>query len=155
MAKSSMEMLIESGIIPSGTVQQLVKWRAVPEKMGQLAGHRPVSLEKDSEEATRFAEDLANQVTREEQSLRETEFEVAGKPHKVTVHFGDGSEITNVTVNTDQFGHVHVPTTVFTNGRRKVIKSIALKGEAAIEVVAQEPRFTGERVTTLVCRLGA
>jgi hypothetical protein len=154
MPKSAVELIIEAGLVPQGTVQQLVNWRALPETMTGLHGRRPVSLERDSTEAAKFAEALATQVAREEQSIRETEFTPMGSATVVRVHFSDGTLHSNVQVVVDKHGQIHVPAIIFHNGRPKGIESIAFNlEEVPTPVISVEPRYTGEKVTSYVCQL--
>lgn len=155
MPKPTTEMLIEAGLIPADTVAQLVRWRALPEEMLEKVGLHPVSLEQNSAEAAKFADSLAKQMESEDRLIRETELDVMGDEVKVIIQFSDGSLSATVVATIDKFGQVHVPTSVFLNGRQRKIKGISFDGhpDNIRRVISQDPRFSGDLATSIVCQL--
>lgn len=155
--KTSREMLIEGGILPKNAIQQMERHKMVPEGTADRIGTHPVSLDRDSEEACRFADDLQDLLDEEESELRQQDLAVAGEKKPVWVQWGDGKLDPNPQkVLVDKLGRVYIPLAMLGNGQKKKIKGISFTGESGdtIRVDYTEPRYEGEFLKYLVCTLG-
>lgn len=158
MSKSS-KMLIESGIIPKSGLQQMEKWRVVEEGASESHGKHPVSLERDSEEALQFANQLAEELDKEDEEIRETDLSPAVQAN-VWIKWARAKEVEAVLGAVDALGRVILPATLFGNGQKRKIQEVAYQRPGRDEspcrpkaVVSTEPRYQGDIISEIVCNL--
>ena len=154
--KTSSRMLLEAGIIPKNAVAQLERNRMVPVGTTERHGIHPVSFEKDSEEARRFAEDLQCRLDEEHSEIRQTDLALEGEHKPVWIQWGDGSLDPNPQqCLVDKMGRVYIPIAMLGNGQRRKIKGVSFDGnkEGIVRVAYTEPRYEGEHLKTLACFL--
>jgi hypothetical protein len=147
-------MLVEAGIIPKNTLQQLTNWRLLPEDFAESHGVHPVRLDtNDPVEVTKFVKDLGAAITKDMAEIRETELDRSGHYCKATLEFTDStlnSEDCDVFV--DRLGRLVTPNA----GPWTILETVKFDGETGIRgVVKREPRYEGDRVVALVIYLEA
>jgi hypothetical protein len=141
-------LLVEAGIIPKNTLQQLVNWRLVPEGLEQSHGKRLVGPETDTPARTQFITDLTLALTRDLAEIRETEFDKVGEHQKVSIIYDGGSLSLEVFV--DRLGRVILPHRDFDG----IVLSVSLPdGTTPRPVVRSESRFQGDRPVSQVLYL--
>lgn len=154
--KTSTDMLIEGGILPENGVAQLERHRMVPQGTTEKLGSHPVSFDRDSGEASRFADRLQQKLDDEESEIRQQDLAVAGERRAVHLQWGDGSLDPNPQkVLVDKLGRVYLPLHMLGNGQRRKIKGISFTGSKADAIPVQytEPRYEGDLLKHLVCTL--
>jgi len=152
--QTSFRMLVESGIVPQNTLQQLVRWRAIDPDLAERHGSRPVSLEKDSSEAQVWADQLSDCLDREAGEVRETDF--TGKKN-VTVYIQWANlrlGVTNTTASIDPIGRVVLPSHLFDASMRKKVAAISIgTPDNFRDVVQAEKLHQGDAVSDVMYTL--
>lgn len=154
--KSSVQMIIESGILPSNAVAQLERHKMVPEGTSDRLGVSPVSFEQDSAAAEVFMEKLQQRLDEEDTEIRQTALEVGGEEREVNLVWGDGAlDPQKRKVRVDEMGRVYLPLSALGSGSKKKVKAISFSGSkaGAIPVAFTEPRYEGNSLKHLVCTL--
>jgi hypothetical protein len=152
MTHQSTKMLIEAGIIPKNTLQQLANWHLVPEDYVESHGVHPVVLDtSDPEKVSRFVKDLSVAITKDMAEIRETELDRAGDYRTVRVWYHDGASSGYAKdAFVDRLGRVVTPAS------EKLFDLVQLNGEEAPrKVVRREPRYEGDKVVSYVSYLEA
>jgi hypothetical protein len=129
----------------------------VPQGTAEKAGSHPVSLENDSAEAQRFADELQEQLDEENSEIRQQDLSISGEERAVWIQWGDNSLDGPQKMLVDKMLRVYVPIHMFANGQRRKIKGVSFSGNATdvIKVAYTEPRYSGEDLKYLACYLGA
>lgn len=157
MPSKTTEMLIRAGIIPRETVRQLERWKVFEEGTADKVGEQAVSLEKDSEEAERFTQELRVQMEKDSQTIRETELAETGEATTAWVIWAGGQIEEGVEVVVDRFERVHVPLTPDKLDGYLTVSAISFNRDldyaAALKVLKAEPLFKDETPVALVCTL--
>lgn len=164
----AVKLMIEAGIIPKNTVQQMARWRLLPEASVELSGIAPVDLESETPKVEEFVVNLNEALTDEFGSIRQTDLDRPGHFEEVLLVFEDvpvGTE----DVSVDSKGRSSVTQDVFIDrlGRMvlpakaeyeslKEVHFMSENGEGPIvkEVINKEPRYEGTRKSALVVYLG-
>ncbi len=152
MTHQSTKMLIEAGVIPRNTLQQLANWRLLPEDYVESHGVHPVKLDtSNSEEVTRFVKELSVAITKDMAEIRETELDRTGNYCAARVWFS----------NADPAGY---PKDVFVDRLGRVVMPVSEKlfekvlfddDKVPRKVVKREPRYEGDKIVALVTYLEA
>lgn len=149
------KMLVQAGVIPKNTLQQLVNWRLVPEGYVESHGAQPVSLDMgDSEKVGRFTDDLCAAITKDMAEIRETELDRSGSYRKALLefehkHLNDNDVSSDVFV--DRLGRVITPA----EQPWTQLKRVQFAGEQPHKVVKKEKRYAGDKVVAFVIYLEA
>lgn len=117
-----------------------------------------MSLEAGSTEAAKFSERLTAQIDRENETIRETDFAIAGDFKRVWFQWSDASFSSKPSdVFVDKMNRVYVPLAVLANGRHRTVKGVSFSNDPnkVIPVERTEPRYEGANQTSLVCYLEA
>jgi hypothetical protein len=166
----AVKLMIESGIIPKNTVQQMARWRLLPEDSIELSGKDPVALENESPKVEKFVEDLRGALTEEYSTIRQTDLDRPGHFEEVLLVFENPRLLEQDTpVVVDKNGRMTYTQDVFIDrlGRLvlpakaeyddlKEVHFMSDNGEGPIikEGVSREPRYEGTRKSALVVCLG-
>ena len=152
MSKETARILIEAGIIPKNTLQQLVNWRLVPEDFIQSHGKRKVSLESNTpEEIDSFTKELSEALTRDMSEIHETELDHAGEVESFWLKFAYGSSTgSHEDVFVDKLGRLVVPIEERWNHLTDVRRGMANQWQKVVRI---EKRFSGDKETDLVIYL--
>jgi hypothetical protein len=68
------KLMIEAGIVPNNAIQQLIKWKLLPEGADKMAGSHQVCLESKWEKIGEFIEALEGAIDRKDSVIQETNF---------------------------------------------------------------------------------
>jgi hypothetical protein len=141
-------LLIEAGIIPKNTLQQLINWRLVPEGSEQSHGKRPATT---TDERSSFAQELSLALTQDLAEIRETELDLVGDYETAVLNY-DSNRSTQTKVFVDKLGRVILP---FEEGTITLpVMSVSLPaGSALRKVVRSEMRYLGDKPTSQVLYL--
>jgi len=154
MTHQSTKMLVEAGIIPKNTLQQLTNWRLLPEDYAESHGTHPVRLDtNDPVEVKRFVKELGAAITKDMAEIRETELDRSGCFRQARLEFTDRSlDSDKCDVFVDRLGRVVTP-----NGEPwTLLETVLFENETGVRgVVKREPRYEGDRVVALVTYLEA
>lgn len=144
--------MIEAGIIPKNTLQQLVNWRLVPEDYVRSHGTRPVNLDtSDEREVTAFVQDLGEAITKDMAEIRETQFDQTGGYQHLLLEYEQSAFNGEDQVLVDRMGRLFVPNMQ----PWPQLERVAFKSSPDVwrRVVKKEPRYEGEKVVALVIYL--
>lgn len=148
----STKMLIEAGIIPKNTLQQLVSWRLLPEDYAKSHGTRKVSLDtSNEEEVDEFVKDLGNAITKDMAEIRETDLTQSGGYQRVLLEFENSTLNGIYDVLVDKLGRLVVPAGSPWN---RALWATCEDGVRKI-VLKCEDRYSGDRLTAQVIYLEA
>jgi len=154
----SVKLMIQSGLIPENSLQQLVNWRLLPEDSVQLSGSRPINIEEDGEDVLEFVEELRGALDSEAKTIRETELDQVGEYKKACLAFSDDSIAPeDLDVFIDKLGRAILPS----YSRYQKIRSIQFMGDGNSgqsgekKVLSAEPRYKGQKVVAYVAYLEA
>ena len=150
----AVKLLIQSGMIPENTLQQLINWKLLPGGYSSLHGDKPVSLESKWTTVEEFVDRLRAALTEEMGIIRETELDRTGGFRKAqmkacapccdTMHTLPDTE-----VFVDRLGRVLLPARdPYTH-----VELVSLDGGAFREIVRRESRYEGEKQVAWVCYL--
>jgi hypothetical protein len=163
MTHEPTKMLVEAGIIPKNTLQQLTNWRLVPEDYAGSHGIHPVRLDtSDPKEVNRFVKELGVAITKDMAEIRETELDRSGSYRKALLAFKDGHLDDyiggkdgmlrkEVDVFVDRLGRVVTPA----GEPWTQLEHVQLAGEPERKVVKHEQRYEGDKIVALVVYLEA
>lgn len=145
------KMLVEAGIIPKNTLQQLNHWRLVPEGYVKLHGAHPTTLDTNNpDEVRRFVKDLSSAISKDMAEIRETELNSSGGFKKAKLVFKDpslNSESCDVFV--DRLGRLVVP-----NGAPwTLLEEVHLEEDRLRRVLKKETRYEGEKAAATIIYL--
>jgi hypothetical protein len=150
MTTPGVKLVIQSGIIPKETLEQLVKWKLLPKEALEEAGSRKASLEADWSDAAAFVGHLDELINKEAEAIRESEFTLPGELVPVTVKM-IGQPLFHGDAYKDRMGRI------FLGGRfyRKGVQAIQVgPGAGPMKTVVKvEERFVGDRPSWVVCYL--
>lgn len=151
MSRTS-ELMIESGIIPKNTLQQLVNWRLIPEGSEVSHGKHPVSLDSSNKlEVKRFIKELSEALRQDMTEIRETELDSAGGYERADLGY-ESKEHVFADVFVDRLERVVIPPTLSTPSD-PVSVEIPARGKGARKVVRVEVRYLGDRPVAKVLYL--
>lgn len=154
MTHQPTKMLVEAGIIPKNTLQQLTNWRLLPEDYAESHGAHPVRLDTSKpEEVGRFVKDLSTAITKDMAEIRETELDRPGGFRKAVLLFRDVSLNTDgCDVFVDRLGRLVTPS----GEPWTLLEKVKLDDDREPRrVVKREQRYEGEQVSSLVIYLEA
>lgn len=154
MTHQPSKMLIEAGIIPKNTLQQLTNWRLLPEGYAESHGVRPVKLDtSDAAELERFVKDLSVAITKDMAEIRETELDRSGCYRKAQLKFKDSRLDTDEgEVFVDRLGRLVTPN----SAPWPSLETVQFEQDtSARHVVKSEPRYEGDKSVALVIYLEA
>lgn len=148
----STKMLIEAGIIPKNTLQQLVNWRLLPEDYARSHGTRKVSLDTNNEEEVgEFVKDLGNAITKDMAEIRETDLTESGGYSRLDLEFENSHFDGFYDVLVDKLGRLVFPV----GAPWDQLTAATDSGGRRRRVVNREPRYAGEKRTATVVYLEA
>ena len=158
----SVKLMIQSGLIPNNTIQQLVNWRLLPESSVELSGTRPINMEKEWDDVESFVNELKTALDEEAKTIRETDLDqVAGEYQEVVLSFrvdesGAGSQ-ERAQVFVDKLGRIVLPPDARYQELEEVIFLDEENGGEPTNrnVVKVESRFKGQKVSSYVVYLEA
>lgn len=149
------QMLIEAGIIPKNTLQQLARWRLLPEDCTESHGVHPVRLDASNpEELHSFLKELGAAITQDMAAIRETELDHPGGFQRAQVLFEDsrGNEYEwNQDVFVDALGRVITPV----DDPWRELAAVKFASEPRRKMVKRETRYEGDKVVAFVVYLEA
>lgn len=154
MTHQPTKLLVEAGIIPKNTLQQLVNWRLLPEDSVESHGVHPIRLDASNQkEVQRFVKDLSTAITKDMAEIRETELDHSGSYKRARVEFSDSRfNCDDCDIFVDRLGRLVLPS----KGPWDGITRVLLEGDNTLRnVVKREPRYEGEKVIALVVYLDA
>ena len=143
----AVRLLIQSGILPVNTLQQLKGWRLLPEDCVKSHGSQPVTLESEWGTVKEFVDSLDAAIKQEASTIRETELDRIGKfvPCQLII---EGEEPFRTSVFVDRLGHVILP------GELKYEQTKHVHFYDKLHEVSRvESRYQGERLVAWVCYL--
>lgn len=148
MSSKAVQLFVNSGLVPKEALLQMRRWKMLPE---EELGTPVASLQREWHRAEDFLDELEREILRERETLRETDFTVAGDYCQVWLRRrGIGLEKEGRDAVVDRLGRVFLPGTL----SPKSIQGIAFApNEKPRKVIAVEKRYLGDRVASLVCRL--
>lgn len=145
----STKMLIEAGIIPKNTLQQMALWRLVPEDFVELHGRKTTRLDPDNPTTVdRFIGDLGRAIGEDMAAIRETELDRPGRYADVNLYFKDG-RVDAARLFVDQLGRIIVPV----DPQWETLEYAVVESGSKRKVVRQETRYEGERPSVQVVYL--
>lgn len=148
----STKMLIEAGIIPKNTLQQLVNWRLLPEDYAKSHGTRRLSLDtSDEEEVGEFVKDLGKAITKDMAEIRETDLTQSGGYQRVHLEFENSTLDGVYDIFVDKLGRLMVPAGSPWN---RALWATCEDGVRKM-VLKCEDRYVGDRVSSQVIYLEA
>ena len=149
MSKTS-ELMVEAGIIPKNTLQQLVNWRLIPGDLEESHGKHLVKFDSSNElEVHQFVKDLGEALQQDMTSIKETELDQAGGYEKALLMDSHGGRI-YCDVFVDRLGRVVVP---MDKPDRGEITKVAFGANNPRQVIRIETRFLGDRPVAKVIYL--
>jgi len=154
MTHQPTKMLVEAGIIPKNTLQQLTNWRLLQEDYAESHGAHPVRLDTSKpEEVGRFVKELSAAITQDMAEIRETELDRPGGFRKAALKFKDATLDTDgCDVFVDRLGRLVTPN----NEPWTLLEAVQLDDDRQQrKVVKREPRYEGEKIADLVIYLEA
>ena len=152
MTNQSTKLLVEAGIIPKNTLQQLTNWRLLPEDYAESHGAHPVHLDtNDPVEVGRFVKDLGTAITKDMAEIRETELDRPGGYHKAHLMFQDPNLDTyGCDVFVDRLGRLVTPS----GEPWTLLDKVQLDDDRdPRKVIKREQRYEGDKVASLVIYL--
>jgi hypothetical protein len=154
MGHKASKLLIEAGVIPKNTMQELVNWCLLPQDYAESHGARPLRLDTaNPEEVSRFVGDLGKALVRDMAEIRETDLNRSGSYKKAVLYFSDQNLDGSVQdVFVDCLGRIITP-----QGEPWLRLTAAhFEGESSPrKAVRKEPRYDGEVLTAQVVYLEA
>ena len=147
----AVKLMIQSGLVPTNMVQQLVNWRLLPEDFVESTGSEPVTLEHGWPTVESFVTELNKAITEEMATIRQTELGQSGHFEEVFLVFADSTLNRTQDVFVDRLGRLVLPAkpeyeTLLTvsfrsmNGEERTVR----------KVVNKEPRYEGAHRSALV-----
>lgn len=150
MTTPGVKLVIQSGIIPRETLEQLVKWKLLPKEALGEAGSRKASLKAGWSNAEAFVEHLDELISKEAQAIRESQFSLPGELVPVTVKTV-GRPLFHGDAYRDHMGRIFLGSDFCGKGVQAV--QVGPKAGPMKNVVKIEERFIGERPSWVVCYL--
>jgi len=146
MAHQTARMLVEAGIIPRNVIQQLARYRLVPEDYEKLHGSRPLDS-SDGDRVAKFVKGLSEAITEDTAEMRETELYHYAGYKQLMIHFEDERLDGRASVLVDRFGRLIVPNEMPWTSVTKV----RYPDESFTRpVVRKELRYEGYEATSMV-----
>jgi hypothetical protein len=157
METPAVRLLIQSGVIPENALRQLVKWKIFDKKVLDQTpdGSPPTSLSAGWETPDQFVDALTELIELEQDTIRETDFEVAGAFKTVWFKWGNGRfDKKERQVLVDNMGRVFVPRSMLKNGNR-IVQAVSFTPNSSDlqRVISEETRFNGTEAVVTVLNL--
>lgn len=154
MTHQPTKLLVEAGIIPKNTLQQLTNWHLLPEDYAESHGARPVRLDTNKpDEVKQFVHELSTAITKDMAEIRETELDRPGGFRKASLMFTDSKlDTQDCDVFVDRLGRLVTP-----GGEPwSLLEKVQLDDDReSRKVIKREQRYEGDKVASLVIYLEA
>src|SRR6185369_3329237 len=147
MSQQTVKMMVEAGIIPKHTLQELANWRLLPEDYVASHGVRPVRLDTTNpSDVEGGVKNLGEALTKDMAEIRETSLDEPGEYVTISYWCSDGWVGANYSVRKDKLGRLLFPN----EPHWQHLTMVQFEDGPRIHITKKEPRYAGEKLIGLV-----